>query len=180
MKTNLIIEIWEIKTIINEAIEKQDSQLFDIARKRFEKLYETKAYINSVATSTIDYEPENVEYMMMDREQNFAVIAFEFHKDSKRVLGEDVPIEQFQFSSMFELMWWNCWMFNNFVKNAEENFDIRQNMMIFNSIDHNMREMINHYENFEDINSKQERESLIKIHNMIKSKYNELYNNIKK
>lgn len=175
---NIIKTIWEIKTTIDEAIDKQDEELFNSARERFIKIYNEKEYLKSISTSTIDYIPENNEYMLMDREQNFATISFELHKDSKRVKGEDIGYCQFQFSSIFELIWWNCWMFNNFIKNAERNINLNENMKIFNAIDANLSETIRYYENFLDDRSVKEKFALMRIYRKIHSKYNELYESL--
>ena len=114
---NLIQEIWEIKNISNQAIDEKDMVVFEVAQERFRKLYTEKHFLNSISTSTPDCEFDSVEEMLLDREQNFAIIAVELSKDKKRVVGIDEPT-YFQFSSIFGLMWWNCWMFNNIKKNA--------------------------------------------------------------
>lgn len=176
---NIIEEIWEIKDIICKAVDLQDLKLFEVAQERFRKLYTEKHFLNSISTSTIDCEFDSVEEMLLDREQNFAVIAVELNKDKKRAEGYEVPIVQFQFSSIFELMWWNCWMLNNFKKNAELGCPYEINMKIYASVDANMKEIINYYENFQDETSKNEQRACIEIYNEIVKTYNELYNNSK-
>lgn len=177
MKNNIIKEIWEIKTTIDKAIDLQDSHLFSTAQKRFCLMYESEDFLQSISTSTIDCEYATVDDMLFDREQNFAVIAFELSKDKKRASGEDVPVEHFQFSSIFELMWWNCWMFNNMKKNAENDCPAEINMQIYSSINANLSEMINYYKNFNDKISISEQQTCIEILDMVKRTFKELYPN---
>lgn len=176
---NIIQEIWEIKDIICKAVDLQDLKLFEVAQESFKKIYTEKHFLNSISTSTIDCEYESVEDMLFDREQNFGIIAVELNKDKQRAIGIDVPIVQFQFSSIFELMWWNCWMFNNFKKNAELDCPYEINMQIYSSIDANMKEIISYYDNFTDKTSKSEQQTCIEIYNEIVEAYNELYSNSK-
>ncbi|MBO5954887.1 MAG: hypothetical protein J6Q13_02845 [Clostridia bacterium] len=175
MKNNIIKEIWEIKRTIDKAIDLQDMWLFKTAQERFQFLYVNKEYLKSIATSTIDYEPSSVEDMAQDREQNFAVIAVELNKDKQRAEGYDVPIVKFQFSSIFELMWWNCWMFNNMKKHAELGCPVATNLKIYLSIEANMNEIIKYYDNFEDEISKREQQTCIEIYELLKDTINELY-----
>jgi len=172
---NIIEEIWEIKTSIDKAIDENDMSLFEVAQKRFRKLYTEKHFLNTIATSTIDCEFDSVEEMLLDREQNFAVIAVELHKDKQRAEGYEVPIVQFQFSSIFELMWWNCWMLNNFKKNAELGCPYEINMKIYSSIEANIKEIINYYKNYEDKTSKSEMQTCIKLYQEMVETYNNIY-----
>ena len=174
MKNNIIQEIWEIKNISNQAIDENDMSLFEVAQERFRKLYTEKHFLNTIATSTPDCEFDSVEEMLLDREQNFAIIAVELAKDKKRVAGIEEPT-YFQFSSIFGLIWWNCWMLNNFKKNAELGCSYAINMKIYSSIEANMREIINYYKNYEDKTSKSEMETCIKLYQEMVETYNNLY-----
>ena len=175
MKKDLIKEIWEIKSTIDKAIDLQDMSLFKTAQERFQFLYVNDEYLKSIATSTIDYEPSSLADMALDRKQNFAVIAVELHKDKQRAEGYEVPIVKFQFSSVFELMWWNCWMFNNIKKNADLGCPKEINFKVIGAINANMQEIIKYYDNFEDETSKKEQQTCIELYELLKETVNELY-----
>ncbi len=176
MKNDIIKEIWEIRGLLDIAIDNQDIDLYTKARDRFNKIFKLEKHLLTFSTSTIDYEPVDIEDMRKDREQNFAVIGFDLGNNLRRVYGEEFDIEKFQFSSVLEVIWWSRWMFDNFVKNKEMN-DVKDevNMRIYKAVETNLRETINFYENFDDETSQKELESLIDISMEVASKHEELY-----
>ena len=175
MKKDIIRKIWEIRGMIDKAIENQDMKKYDLAREKFYNIFKKEEHLHSISTSTIDYDVDDVEEMLRDREQNFAVIAFDIGENKRRVEGEIVDIEKLQFSSVLEVIWWSRWMLDNFVLNQKNGVKDEVNMLIFNAIDTNLRETVNYYENFEDEISKNEQSTLIQLHMEATSIYNKLY-----
>ena len=81
MKNDIVKEIWEIGGLIDYAIDNKDVLIYEKARKRFNKLMETKAYLKSIASATIDKEYETYDDFDYDREVNFLLLAFEVVKE---------------------------------------------------------------------------------------------------
>lgn len=168
---NIIEEIMEIRALLDEAVYKQDEKILAKAQKKFSNIFAKELYLKTMATSTIDFCSETVEELIKDREQNFAMIAFDFAQNAKRAKGQDIPVEQFQFSSILEVVWYSCWMFNNLMNSLELNINQEANKQIFEAIDSNLKESIRIYEYFQDNQSISERESLKKMHIYFKLKY---------
>jgi hypothetical protein len=101
------------------------------------------------------------------------MIAFDFAQNAKRAKGEDVPIEYFQFSSILEVIWYSCWMFNNLMYDLKLNINKEANQQLFDAVDTNLRESLRIYEYFQDSQSIAEKESLQKIHIEFKIRYKE-------
>ena len=177
MKNDIIKEIWEIRGMLDEAIDNHDIDLFNKARDRFNIVFKSEKYLLTISTSTIDYEPVDVEDMRKDREQNFAIIAFDLGFNLRRVQGEELDVKKFQFSSILELIWWTRWMFDNFIKNANNDVSYDVNVLSYNAIKSNLREMINYYGNFDDKVSRKEMETLKELSHFVEMKHNELYVN---
>ena len=175
MKTNIIQEIWDICGMVDKAIDTKDVNLYNKAREKFNDIFQHDEHLLSFSTSTVGYEPENVKEMLSDREQNFAQLAYEFGRSLQKVQGQDYEIEELQFSSCLELIWWSRWMLDNFVLNQKNGVKDEVNMLIFNAIDTNLRETVNYYENFEDEISKNEQSTLIQLHMEATSIYDKLY-----
>lgn len=175
MKKDIIRKIWEIRGMIDKSIENQDMKTYDLAREKFYKIFKNEEHLHSISTSTIDYDVDDVEEMLRDREQNFAVLAFDVGENKRRVEGEIVDIEKFQFSSVLEVIWWSRWMLDNFVLNQKNGVKDEVNMKIFNAVETNLRETVNYYENFEDEVSKMELETLIELNIEAMTIYENLY-----
>lgn len=172
---NIIKEIWEIRKLVDDAVDNKDQEMFNMARERLNNIITSGQHLKTVATSSISFEPENTDEMLFDREQNFAMIAFDFGQNSRRVKGEEIPIEQFQFSSALEVVWYTSWMFNNFVKNAQSQCDISVNMDILSAIRTNLQGLFEYYNNFKDDKSIKEKLALLRILKKVNITYCELY-----
>lgn len=170
---NIIDEIYTVRNLLDEAVEKQDENILAKAQKKFNNIFTKEMHLKTMATSTIDYLAESVEDVVKDREQNFAMIAFDFSKNVKRARGKDIPVEYFQFSSILEVVWYSCWMFNDLMDSLESNINQEVNQQIFDAIETNLRESLRIYEYFKDNQSIAERESLKKIYIEFKVKYRE-------
>ena len=161
MKNDIIKDVWEIRGMVDKAIDLQDINLYNNARDRFNKIFTQEEHLITISTSTVNYEPVDVEDMRRDREQNFAMIAFDFGNNLRRVQGEEFDVDKFQFSSVLELLWWTRWMFDNFIKNKQTGASEDVNMVVYNAVKTNLEEIINYYENFDDERSQQENITLV-------------------
>jgi len=175
MKNNIIEEIWEIRVLVDQAVEELNVELFESARKRFNDIFKNGKHLTTFSTTTLDYDIDTEEELLRDREQNFAMIAYDFAMNSKRAHGENVPMKEFYFSSVLEAVWYTSWMFNNFLRNSKDASTYDVNMKIFGGIKINLEESIKVYDQLYDKTSMKERDSLIKIYNMVLKKYNEIY-----
>lgn len=170
---NIIDEIYTIRNLLDEAVENRDEKILAKAQKKFNNIFTKEKHLKTMATSTIDTYPETVEDLVKDREQNFAMIAFDFSQNAKRAKGEDVSIEYFQFSSILEVIWYSCWMFNNLMYDLKLNINKEANQQLFDAVDTNLRESLRIYEYFQDSQSIAEKESLQKIYIEFKIRYKE-------
>ncbi len=174
MKNNIIKEIWDIRGLLDDAIDNQDIDLYDKARNRFVKIFKQEEHLLTVATSTVNFEPKDIEEMSKDREQNFAMIAFSLGNNKKRVQGEEISDKFLQFSCVLELVWYTRGLFDEFFRNLNNDGDEEDRIKLASAIEFNLTQCIEFYENFEDERSTKEVMTLMKLHMAFISKYNDL------
>ncbi len=176
MKTNIIKEIWETRGIVDEAIVKHDIDLFNTARDRFLKVYETNMHLNSISCMTGSkgyYESE--EEWNFDRESNFAMIAFDLERSRKEVLREnDEEPKAIQFSSPLEVLWYTRVMYDLILEGIRTNNNSEENIMaLYEAVRTNLGEILECYGSFTDKTSLAEKITIRLIQSEVVDIYNE-------
>lgn len=116
MKNNIITKIWNIRGMLDKAVETGDKELAELAQQKFNKIYETELYHKSFAMATINALYDNVEQLFEDREYNFALLAFRFaniKKSFRQVESEYGCI--FQFVSILDIIWYTRGLYDQFM-----------------------------------------------------------------
>ena len=173
---DIIAEIWEIRGIIDGAIEAQDKALFDVARKRFNKLFTSEAHLKTIATSTVNIEFEDLESLNLDRETNFAMLAYRLSCLGKNLENVERNGSEFQFSSVLEVLWYTRGMYDTFelicsgkIEDTEHN-----QQLLFNAIEHNLKNCCEYYDDLDEVASiVQERETMHDLYVKFIEKYNQ-------
>ena len=142
MKNNIITKIWNIRGMLDEAIEKQDKSLAETAQDKLNKIYETKLYQKSYAIATVNVDYESVEQLCLDRDYNFALLASRFAAMKKEMRNIDMnPSYPFQFVSILDSIWYTRGMYDLFLEylNGKEDKDGHK-YILANSIAYNLNE----------------------------------------
>lgn len=171
-------EIWEIRGTIDEAIAKHDISLFNKAKDRFLKVYETNMHLNSIACMTASRLYETEEEWNFDRESNFAMLAFDLERSRREVLREnDDEINAIQFSSPIEVLWYTRVMFDLVQEGIQTNSNSNENIQaLFDAIFINVEEILSCYNEFHDKTSIKERVGIRCIQKEVSELYNQFIN----
>ena len=175
MKTNIIKEIWEIRRAIDEAIVKHDIELFNMAKERFLRVYQTNMHWDSIACMTASRIYDTQEECDFDRESNFAMLAFDLERSRREVLRDnDEELEQIQFSSPLEVLWYTRIMFDLILEGINKNTNTEENILaLFDAVQTNIDEILACYDKFIDKTSLKEKITLRLIQKDVSVVYNE-------
>ena len=124
MKNNIITKIWNIRGMLDKAVQKQDRELANKAQEKFNKIYETELYHNSFAFATINRIYKNIDELNEDREYNFGLLAYRFaaiKKEMKNV--EACSVFPFQIASVIDYIWYIRGMYDMFISYVKNNID---------------------------------------------------------
>ena len=145
MKNNIITKIWNIRGMLDKAVQKQDRELAEKAQAKFNKIYETELYHKSFAIATVNQDYDNVEQLCKDRDCNFALLAYRFAMIKKEMRNvEATPEHPFQFVSILDLIWYTRGMYdllNEKIQNRE--VDIKSKNILANGVVYNLNEAYN-------------------------------------
>ena len=148
MKNNIITKIWNIRGMLDKAIDTQNIELAELAQQEFNKIYETEIYHNSFAMASINRLYNNVEQLFDDRDYNFALLASRFailKKEFKHVEAETGHV--FQFVSIIDIIWYTRGMYDFFMKYINEGDFINKDVNILASaIAFNFEKSIEYYD----------------------------------
>lgn len=148
MKNNIITKIWNIRGMLDKAVQKQDRELAQKAQEKFNKIYETELYHNSFAIATVNANYENVEQLCLDRDYNFGLLAYRFaiiKKEMRKV--EATPEHPFQFVSILDSIWYTRGMYDVFLECLQGKGPQDANVNVLaNSISYNLNEAYNYLE----------------------------------
>ena len=128
-------EIWEIRGTIDEAIEKHDIELFNIAKNRYVELYKKKFYLKTLACSTAGRVYDSEEEFAFDCESNYSKLAFDLTYSKYEVLQKEFSgARTIQFSCPVEVLYFTRLMFDQLIaslkrgeiskENAKEDFKV--------------------------------------------------------
>ena len=179
MKSNIINDIWKIRGKISLAIEQHDIETFNKARDRFCEIYRMKKHLNTIATMTAGRVYETQDELDYDNETNFAMLAYDLNRKRKDVLDiqDNIPLN-IQFSSPIELLWYTREMFDELVLNSKHNFlTVDQCEDTYNAIINNLNEILECFVGFNDLNSLDEKTTLLVIKQEVEDMYKKFYGN---
>ena len=145
MGKDIILEIWEIRELLDKAIENQDLKIYDKAMKRFKHLLDNDIHQTTVATLSINREYESEEEVVYDRDVNFAMIMSDICLSKKYVLGEQKSDDSFQFSSLLEVVWYTKQMIDIFKRNIKQNINNEEIRILRDAIVYNLKSCCEHY-----------------------------------
>jgi len=176
MKNNIITKIWNIRGMLDKAVQNQDRELANQAQEKFNKIYETELYHNSFAIATVNANYENVEQLCLDRDYNFGLLSYRFAMIKKEMRNvEATPTYPFQFVSILDLIWYTRGVYDVFLECLQGKGPEDANVNVLaNSISYNLNEAYNYLDQFsgviEDIYNK---EVIYKLKLEFEAKYSE-------
>lgn len=148
MGKDIILEIWEIRELLDNAIENHDITIYDKAMKRFKYLLDNDIHQTTVSTLSVNREYESEEEVVYDRDVNFSMILADIALSKKYVLGEQKSDEDFQFSSLLEVVWYTKQMIDIFKRNIRLNINTKEVEVLKNAIVQNLKSCCEYYNHF--------------------------------
>ena len=118
MKNNIIQEIWEIRGLVDKAIDTEDMEFYNRACERYRLLIENEEYNKTFATATINASYANVEALNWDRGNNMAMITFDLHRIKTIFNGAELEDKKIQLSSVLDIIWYTRHMYDLFIYNS--------------------------------------------------------------
>ena len=167
--STIINKIWNIRGEISQAILNKDTNKFEQAKKQFYKILEKEEHLKTFSTITIFAEFESVEALNMDRETNFAMIAYDF-TTLKSALNGALVVHNKEFYSVLEAIWIVRDIFDSLVKGINENkFTQQQIVETAKGIYVAFYKMIEFYECLSDEYALVELESIYDVFDEVKA-----------
>jgi len=129
MKNNIITKIWNIRGMLDKAVQNQDRELANKAQEKFNKIYETELYHKSFAIATVNSLYTDIEELCLDRNYNFAILACRFSAIKKDLIDVEANTETpIQFVSVLDLIWYTRGLYDRFMEyiNGKEDLEDEQ------------------------------------------------------
>ena len=119
MQKDIIRQIWDIRGLVDKAINNHNIELYEKARQQLLKIRENSIHLKSIAAETLKAEYESEEAREFDIEANLIMIIHNLNELRKDILGEEREEYELQFSSIAEILWYTRQMYDVFILNAE-------------------------------------------------------------
>ncbi len=127
---DLVTEIWEIRGMVDLAIENKDTDLFYEAYERYMKISETKSYLKSYVLDTIGKEATSHDEKIADRQANWDRLTFNLGTLLARVqTGKYTFIPYGKAKSLLDIIWLSRAMFDD-CGFASENLSEEERILI--------------------------------------------------
>lgn len=110
---NLVTEIWEIRAIVDQAIENKSQELFFEAYDRFMKISESGMHLQSSSLNTMDKKIESRDEEVADRRANWDRLVFNLGMLGARTTEKYVEIPYGKAKSLLDVIWLARAMFDD-------------------------------------------------------------------
>lgn len=178
MQKDILRHIWDIRGLVDKAINHHDVELYKKAKQQFLKLKESGMIFKTIASQTLSAEYETEEQRNFDIECNYVMLLYNLKELKKDVIGEEREEQELQFSSVMEILWYTRAMYDSFILNAElKCVEEDENKKLYFMIEENLKSFLGFYGCFAGATVTKEKITIIEILRELDDTFNKYYKN---